>query len=155
MALLLAKQEELIKVISSKDSAVLCGPDEYQDYLDTLDESLLDLDPDQKPTRFVLKKIISEMDRQYLNAKRFKKAKKGRSETINQDYILEEIRICLVSIEQPSDIPEDQKLVFHFEGGRVNKEFLAYLDQAGVLTELHFARDRSLNSRNQVLVKKS
>ena len=62
MALILGDREEVIKVISRKDGSIRCEEEVYEEYLKSLDESLLDLDPDSQPTRFVLKKILSSKD---------------------------------------------------------------------------------------------
>lgn len=60
-------KDSSFKFISSKDDAVRCSPEDYSKYMDTLDEQILDLDPEVQPTRFVLS--LSSKIKDVLSAK--------------------------------------------------------------------------------------
>lgn len=55
MAIKFASAKDMsFNFISSKDDAVRCSSEDYAKYTESLDESLLNLDPEIPPTRFVL-----------------------------------------------------------------------------------------------------
>lgn len=69
MAIKLASQKDTsFKVISKQDDAVQCDADAYSKYLESLDESLLNLKEGVEPTRFVMstsnkiKEVLSAKD---------------------------------------------------------------------------------------------
>lgn len=69
MAIKLASQKDTsFKVISKQDDAVQCDADVYAKYLESLDESLLNLKEGVEPTRFVMstsnkiKEVLSAKD---------------------------------------------------------------------------------------------
>lgn len=69
MAIKLASQKDTsFKVISKQDDAVQCEADAYSKYLESLDESLLNLKEGVEPTRFVMstsnkiKEVLSAKD---------------------------------------------------------------------------------------------
>jgi len=155
MPLFLGSENETIKVISSKDSCIRCNDDEYLDYLETLDEELLNLDPDMEPTRFILRKVLSERDRQVLNSLKIKKDKRGKP-SVNTDYMIEEIYLALEDIEEDPSLPPEKRLPIARDlKGKVSKDFLKFLDQANVLNDLHSARDLSFKARGDGPLKKS
>jgi len=68
MALKFASPQDLsFKFISSKDDAVRCSNEDYAKYLESLDEQILDLNPEVQPTRFVLS--LSSKVKDVLSAK--------------------------------------------------------------------------------------
>lgn len=68
MAIKLASQKDTsFKVISKQDEAVQCDADVYAKYLESLDESLLNLKEGIEPTRFVMS--MSNKIKEVLSAK--------------------------------------------------------------------------------------
>lgn len=60
-------QDTNFKFISSKDEAVRCSSEDYAKYLDSLDEQILDLNPEIPVTRFILS--LSSKIKDVLSAK--------------------------------------------------------------------------------------
>lgn len=144
------EDDNTIKVIASIDSAIECSPEVYQDYLESLDESLLNIDPTAEPVRFVVKKMFNELERQAVNKSKITTGKRGKPEA-NLDYLIEEMSIALVGIEDPSG-----KLRAVFDSrGRCDRDLLSKLDQAGVLNDLHTARSNSFKVGGRGPLKKS
>jgi hypothetical protein len=129
-----------IEVISSKDEAVQCEPESYALYLETLDESLLNLDSKISPTRFVLKKSM-----RYDEAKNVKNQQVGYKNgevTVQLGFMMDVVRSCLIDIKNPGS-----GLEFKKDGdGKASKDLIEKLDLYGISQELFIARQNSLTS---------
>lgn len=151
MALFISKNDGLIKVISKKDSSVTCDDEAYAQYQENLDESLLALDG--VPTRFVLKKALTYKEQQKVKDAQIKM--KGKELSVSMSYMMEEIRLALVGIENPADLPLDQQIVYKKDSdGRTSEELIALLESAGVVTELYAARAKSMEALDPTTKKK-
>jgi len=140
MALFISKNDGVIKVISRKDSAVNCDDEAYELYQKQLDEELLELEGD--PTRFVLKRGLSYKEQQTVKDAQVKMD--GKKFSITLSYMMEEVRIALIDIENPGDIEESQKIIFKkADDGKASKELIAMLETFGVVTELFTARSNA------------
>lgn len=143
MGLNLSTINQEIKVISRIDSA-LNSLENYKEYLETLDESLLDFKEGGKPTRFVMRKIIPYGLQQNIKNKMMQ-MEQGEMQ-IKLSFMSDEIRASLIDIENPDDIPEDQKLVFITDKDNlVSEHIMSILDQAGVISDLYAARKNAIN----------
>ena len=68
---------------------------------------------------------------------------------------MEEIRLALVDVENPKDLPEIQRIVYKkASDGKTNHELIAQLETAGVVTELYTARQHSLGVLSDTIKKK-
>ena len=151
MALILTQNDGNIKVISSKDSAVTCDIETYKEYLTNLDESLLELNGE--PTRFVLKKGLNYKEQQIIKDAQIKMD--GKEYQIRMSYMMDEMRLALIDIENPADLSEDQKIIFKkASDGKVSHEIVALLESAGILSELSLARTNAMGVLSGITKKK-
>jgi hypothetical protein len=136
-----------IEVISRVDSSVKCDSEKYDEYLKNLDESLLEMDESDKPTRFVLRKVLP-----YGLAKKVQNAQvryeKGEAQ-FQMSFIMEDVRCSLVDVKNPEDLPDEEKIKFEKdpEGG-ASEALITKLLSAGIVTDLFHAKQNFLN-RNQ------
>lgn len=151
MALILSKNDGLIKVISSKDSSVKCDEEAYKLYTETLDEDLLELDGE--PTRFVMKRGLNYKEQQIVKDAQIQM--KGKEFSISLSYMMEEIRLALVDIENPADLPDTQKIMYKkASDGRTHHDLIAMLESAGIVAELFTARSNALGVLSDTTKKK-
>jgi len=144
-----------IEVITRKDSAVShCTEEQYDSYLEDLDEEKLELTEEQ-PTRFVLRKVLPYEATQEILSQQVK-VEKGKTQ-LNIGYILEEVRRSLVDIKNPEGIPDTDKILFKRDSdGAANKELVNALHNAGLAMDLWRARQNVAGGVNtDVGVKKS
>lgn len=152
MAFVLADDKGTIKVIVSGDSAVKCSPEEYQLYLKDLDESRLNLEGN--PTRFVLKKRLDYKTHQLLIRAQAKVV--GNKIQTDLASILEEVRIRLIDIENPADLPPEQHVKFiKDKDGYADKELIAALYSFGAVMEMQVAVKNSDNINATAETKKN
>jgi hypothetical protein len=142
MAICLGDRNEVIKVISSKDEAVTCGLEDYREYLLTLDEKILELKPDVKPTVFHLKKVLTAEESNFVEAKKLGTSKDG-TPTVQLGFIPEAVRQALIKVEQPEGVDFNEKV--HPKTGKYSEEFVSLLNQVGIASELYTARENALN----------
>lgn len=154
MALILGNRDSLIKVISSKDTAVTCDDEAFEEYLKTLDEDLLGLVPGVEPTRFVMKKVLSQKDDIAVKNETVSVDTKGNT-IFKLGFMQKTIQMALVRIEQPSTLAEEDKINPKIEHGKVDSETISWLDQVGVLNELYKAHQNAVSGTKQPIVKKS
>lgn len=161
MAIRLDMTEGTIKVIARVDESLNVSDKEYKEYIESLDENGLRFHEGFGPTRFVLKKVLPFEVTQSARANSLS-MKRGRDDdeeeaNINVDlgYQLDEIRFALIDIENPPDLPDDQKIKFEMEsGGGASKELFAKLMALGITGDLIKARASILKRRNVDGVKK-
>jgi hypothetical protein len=154
MALILGDRDEIIKVISRKDGSVRCEEEFYDEYLKCLDESLLDLDPDVEPTRFVMKKILSHVDDIAVKNETVKVDMKGNP-NIQLGFMQKAVQVALLRIEQPDSLSEDQKIKYKMISNKIDEETISWLDQVGVLKDLYSAKENAASGKDSENVKKS
>lgn len=153
MALVFNSQKQVIKVVSSKDSSVKCSDEDYEKYAETLDESYLRLEGE--PTRFLLRSSLDYKGHEIIMDKQTKMGDKGKVE-FSLAYILSEVRMALVGIENPESLPKDQHIEFKRESdGYASKELIASLQSHGVVMELFKARQSSGNPKFDDVTKKN
>jgi len=152
MALKLPSRNETYKVVLRIDSAVGCSAEEYDRYLETLDESLLKLK--EEPTRFVMRKVLP-----YRLASQVQDMQFGFEKNevkVRSSFMLEEVRCSLVGIENPPHIPESEKIEFKAHGdGGASEDLMASLGAAGVAMDLYKTRQAFSPKKDQEDLKKS
>lgn len=152
MALKLPSRNETYKVVLRIDSAVGCSPSDYEKYLETLDESLLQLK--EEPTRFVMRKVLPYRLASAVQDMQFGFEK--NEVKVRSSFMLEEVRCSLVGIENPPHIPESEKIVFKADGdGGASEELMASLGAAGVTMDLYRTRQSFAPKKDQEDLKKS
>lgn len=151
MALIIDSTAATISVVVSKDSAVNCTEEEYDEYLKDLDESHLCLDGE--PTRFVLRKNLPyEASQRVMDAQA--SYVKGQVK-MQMSYVLEEVRASLIDIVNPSDLPKEKQLVYkRHSDGLCSKEIIGLLQSYGVLMDLYRARSNFASGPKGDVVKK-
>lgn len=148
-----------IKVISRIDGALKYDEETYSTYLKTNDESVLDFEDGQEPTRFVLRKTISFKTSQKFKANQVR-MEKGGEIYFNTGVTAEEVRYALCDIETPPTDGTPLRFVgVKVDAGKgsiqiASDETMNLLSQLGVLDDLYTAR-RNYIENGGASVKKS
>ena len=150
MAISLKENLTLLEVISSVDDAVRCSPEKYTEYLKTLDESLLELDENIVPTRFVLNCKLSYTATQSVKRQQMKIDKSSGEMEIDPSFYLEEIRLSLCDIKTPGEGLEFKA----DKQGFAERDLIAKLDRANIVMEL-FAALSNMKASQKDKLKKS
>lgn len=140
MAVRLGSSSDVVKVISRHDDAIAddLTNEEFDLYQESLDESHLRLK--STPTRFVIRKTLPFGAQQEVTNQQVKIGNDGKPQ-VNFGFILEEVRCSLIGIENPEEIPEDQKIIFKKDAdGFASKELIAKLNAIGIVSELYSAK---------------
>lgn len=139
MAIKLPGKNDLIKVVSQVDGALVKDEEAYKMYQKTLDESYLTFKPNEEPTRFVLKKVLSYDAAQ--------KVKNEQTRVVNGQisvqlsFMAEDVRLSLVDIENPAYLNDLEKILYKKDSdGGASKELMSLLEAADVVNDLYTAR---------------
>lgn len=152
MSFSLASDSSVLKVVVSKDSAVKCSPEEYQSYLEDLDESKLKLEGE--PTRFVMSKTLNFKAHQELLRAQAKFGVKGKVEP-DLSYILVEVRLSLKDVENPKDLPLNKQIIYKRDSdGFCSEDLVAGLQSHGVLMDLQIALSNSKSKKEDLALTK-
>lgn len=155
MALNLPSLSDTFKVVlrSPIESAVTCSSDEYKQYLETLDESYLKLQ--SEPTRFVMRKVLPAVAFAEVQNAQFQMV--GNEMKVQMAFAQKEVQVSIIAIENPGDMPPDQRLEFRKAqglGGGLHDDILAQLCAVGVIMDLYTARQTALGVSGQNTAKK-
>lgn len=139
MAIKLPGKNDLVRVVSQVDSALVKDEEAYKNYQKTLDESFLTFKEGEEPTRFVLKKVLSYDAAQ--------KVKNEQTKIVNGQislqlsFMSEDVRQSLVDIENPAYLNDFDKILYKKESdGGASKELMSLLEAADVVNDLYSAR---------------
>ena len=127
MAIKINSALDIFKVISRQDEALPedLSEEEFELYQSTLDETLLRLKGE--PTRFVMRRTLPYGAQQEITNQQVKVGRDGKPQ-VNFGFMLEEVRCSLIDIENPADIPQEEKVEFKRDGdGFASKELIAKL----------------------------
>jgi len=134
-----------IEVIARIDNALPqdLTSEEYDNYLESLDESLLRIGDEDKPTRFVMRKILPWALAQKAANQRAD-IEKGEVK-IKLSFMAVEVKYALVDIKNPEDLPEEDKIKFErsSEGG-ASETLMEKLMAAGIVDNLFSARQHAI-----------
>ena len=143
--------DKTIKVIVSKDNAIKgTSEEDYEKYLNDLDESHLKMAAGEEPTRFVLRKVLPYRDTKTVMNSQISFDEKTKKTQVNISFMMEEVRCALVGIEGPGG--EQYK---KDNDGAASKDIINYLYNAGVLMDLYNARKNANGEAVSETVKKS
>lgn len=159
MALKLPSKTETVKCIVRADTALLWSGDPITDdenwasYLKSADESYLQFKDGEKPTRFVLRKVLS-----YDQSARVQNAqttmRDGKVE-IQMSFIQEDVRQALVDIENPDYVPLPDRIQYKRDSdGSCSKEIIEGLQALGVIMDLFTMRQNATSKFTEELKKK-
>jgi hypothetical protein len=153
MAILLPGKSETIRVALKIDSAIDLDDELYGKYLDTLDESLLNLKEGEEPTWFVMRKVLPfALSKKVQNEQT---AMKDGEVQVNISFIGEEVRCALVDIINPASVPVDQHIIYAKEkDGGTSIALMEQLVAAGVVNDLYRARNAKLSQTTELMKKK-
>ena len=144
-----------IKVVAFVDGAVTCTREAYDNYLTTLDESLLNLSPEVEPTRFVLKKYLTQKESIAIKDDMVA-FDSERNVKVKISTAAEEVRRAVVGIESPEG---GQSITWKKDAGDqwLDRDLFAKLDQVGIVQDLDTARKNFMSSTqsNPTLLKKN
>ena len=136
MAIVINEISDVIKVISHLDDSVQCSSEEYEKYLETLDETILQLAEDSKPVRFVLKPELDYKSQRQIKKDQVMVQKEGPG--VNIGYMMLELRYCLIDVENPGS----NRLTFvKGKDGLASEELIARLETYGISSDLTKARN--------------
>jgi hypothetical protein len=134
MALKLNQKNKRIKYILSIDDSLDVSEEEFQEYQKRLDESLLKFKKGKNPTRLILNSVLDFESKKQLASERYVFDAGSKQGRVNLGSSYEEVRRALVGIENPEDIPADQKIHFMKEiDGYASKDLVASLGDEIVL----------------------
>jgi len=134
-----------IKVICFNDSAIAGNTrEEYDEYLNDLDETKLKVVENGMPTRFVMRKVLPY--KLSLKLKNAQVAMKDGILTPQLSFMNEEVRLSLIDIENPV-VPakyEQHLLLFkkHGDGGATDA-IMEKLEAFGAISDLYQARSNN------------
>lgn len=154
MAIKLASQKDTsFKVISKQDEAVQCDADVYAKYLESLDESLLNLKEGVEPTRFVMS--TSNKIKEVLSAKDSMAGIAMKAQTTGEmpiySMMFSQVRVALKDI-----VTGGASEFVSGPDGLVADELMIGIAASDILPELFTALQNKQKSINDVgLVKKS
>jgi hypothetical protein len=146
-------QFDTIKLILDDDEAIgNTDADVYNKYLETLDESLLELTTE--PMRFVMKKVFNIKEQDYLMNLQIS-IKDGKP-VANLSYMLEELRYALLDIENPPHFKEWEKFIYKKEhDGYASKDLIARFASLKFHGQLHDAWQKAAKMQERQLEKKT
>lgn len=157
MALLMQQKNESIRVICSHDGSLVddLSDEDFAEYLQTLDESKLRFKEGQKPTYFVLSKVLSfEAEQRIMNQQMRTETKPGqkRQESVaTPAFIMEDVRCSLTAIEHPETLTEAELANTikwkPAKDGFTDKDLIAFLHANGIVMELYIARAAATGKR--------
>lgn len=134
-----------IKVICFNDSAIEgTSQEDYDEYLEELDESKLKIVEKGLPTRFVMRKVLPY--KLSLKLKNAQVAMKDGTLTPQLSFMNEEVRLSLIDIENPQVSPQHEKhlLIFkkHGDGGATDA-IMEKLEAFGAISNLYQAKSNN------------
>lgn len=161
MALTLEVGKDNLEVISSHDASIGAAKDApwvddgkeqlddkgkpitaYQRYLETLDESLLQLKPGVEPTRFVMRKVLPFAQAQKIKTEQAAVGAEGRME-VRMGFIMDEVRAALIDVKNPGS----PSLAYKRDSdGLASRELVSLLDSVGIVNELFTARQGAMKA---------
>lgn len=158
MALVLdLSKNPTFEVVSFKDESLKMTREEYDLYLENVVENQAMLSFKEGKslddcTKFVLKKNLKFEEQQKILAKqmsmKFDQNTKKTEMQSDLSYILEEVRLCITDINSP-----DQINALHFKrdsDGLLNRDICAALYSAGILMDLHTARQNIITPDSDI-----
>ena len=162
MAFFVNTKDAKIKVIVSKDRALVdevsdeYNPgDAYQEYLKDLDETRLRFVPGGEPTRFIMKKILPY--RQAIKIRNHQVAVEAGKVKFRSSYMNEEVRLSLCGIDQPEVPPHLKDRLIPWKedgGGGAAESVMEFLEAANVVNDLWTARQNAIGKIDDGLDKK-
>jgi hypothetical protein len=146
-----------LEVIIGIDSALDVTPEEYQEYLQTLDESLLKFKEGEEPSRFVMKRHVPEKHALKIEDKKLSVKTDGDSVALGMSYLHLEVAATLKDIKYPDYVPEEKRIKLKFTGdGLVQSHIIEQFHSANIIKNLATGRQNYLKKfANPADVKKS
>ena len=146
-------QDMAFKFISSKDDAVRCSAEDYAKYSESLDESLLNLNPEVQPTRFILS--LSTKIKDVLSAKDSLAGIAMKAQNTGEmpiySLMFSQVRVAIQDIVT-GDVSEMKR----GPDGLISDEIMVSLAASDILPELFTAlQNKQKFSVDSGLVKKS
>lgn len=156
MAFSLSKESNKISVIARCDDSLLVEDQEefentYLSYLEDLNENKLKFIDGKLPTRFILKRNLNLSEHIKIKNDQFK-MNSSKEFIVQMGSQIEEIRLSLIDIENPSDRPDC--VTFKADGsGGATKDLIEKLVNSGITDDLHLAlsfarKTKQINKKN-------
>lgn len=135
-----------IEVILKFDSALDVTGEEYDSYLENLDESLLKFKDGELPTKFVMRRNIPLKHATRIENGKLKYDDAGEV-SVGLSFIIEEVRAALKDIKYDSSVPQEKRIVLKFTGdGLVEGTIMGAFVSAGIVQNLYRARTNYLKN---------
>jgi hypothetical protein len=145
-----------IEVIARIDDAIVRNDEKYAEYLNNLNEDVLEFVPGKYPTKFVMRKILPWKEAIKVQNKQVR-FEKGEAQ-FQMAFMSEEVRCSLIDIKNPANIADDDKINFekHKDDLGASEDLMAKLMSAGIVQDLYVARKNFLEgSKGSADLKKS
>ncbi len=144
-----------IEVILRVDSALDVTDEEYEAYLQDLDETKLKVKEGGEPTRFVMKRNVP-----FKHATRIENNKVTYRDdgevAMGMSFVTEEVRATLKDIKYGPSTPPEKRIVLKMTGdGLVDEKLMAAFMSAGIVQNLYNARANVLKNSTTAGLKKS
>ena len=138
MAIKLTSLNETFEACVFQDDALNMSRKEYLEYIKDCDKSKLTCHEGKTPTFFILKKVLK-----YEDGKKIKANQVGyRDDMVVMDssFTVEDIRLSLVGIVNPPDLPVEHHIAFKLQNGGAPEDIMAYLVAVGAADDLYLAK---------------
>jgi len=147
------QQDSTFSFISSKDDSVRCSSEDYAKYMENFDESLLNLNPEVTPTRFILSQSTKIKD--VLQAKDSMAGIAMKAQNTGElpiySLMFSQVRVAIKDI-LTGDVSEMKK----GQDGMISDEIMLSLATSEILPELFTAlQNKQKTVSNSDLLKKS
>lgn len=140
MGIKLSENSDVIRVISRLDDCIQCVDSEYEKYLETLDESLLQLSGESEPVRFVMKTELNYKAQRQIKKDQVSVSTEGGM-GFNMGFTMLDVRLSLIDIENSTS----PKLSFSKgKDGLADEDLVARLDSYGIAQDLYIARQHAI-----------
>jgi hypothetical protein len=134
-----------IEVIVRVDSALDVTGEEYDAYLEDLDESKLKLKDSLVPTRFLMRRQIGY--KHILRVENSKAKYVDGEMTPQMGFITETVRAALKGIKYDDSVPAEKRIQIKLTGdGLVEDRLMSSFVQAGIVNDLFKARQNYLEN---------
>lgn len=138
---LITNADKTFKVVLWGDSAINANREGYEEYMETLDESLLDLSAETLPTYLVFKKSPSYRGGELVRQSQM--IMDGKKVKATTQYQVEKLRVCLVDVENSDMVALNYR---KGKDGFAHKDIFEILQKANAIEDLIYIHDKQVES---------
>lgn len=151
MAIKVMSLTETFEVALFQDEALDMSRKDYLEYIKTCDKSLLKLKPGQTPTYFQMKKVLKYEDGKKVQGKQL--GYKDDMVVMDNSFSIEDVRLSLCAVINPSDLPLEHHLPFSIKDGGADPDTMALLLAYNAVDDLYMAKQFITGAKDNGLEK--